>query len=80
MTATYPLERFIDWLIETAECEHSQPLEELQLTKLQLAKLCAEAVDDTGCLDCAWCGRDTSDMGEYYMVTDTIWDVVCSSL
>jgi hypothetical protein len=47
---------------------------DLRLTKLQLARLCAEAVDDMGCLDCVWCGVDTGETGEYYMVTDEIWE------
>jgi hypothetical protein len=47
---------------------------DLRLTKLQLARLCAEAVDNIGINDCVWCGVDTSEIGEYYMVPDEIWE------
>jgi hypothetical protein len=74
MTAGYPLTEFIAQLIDIAEYEHGLPLEDLRLTKLELAKLSAEAVNDTGLLDCIWCRVDTSEIGEYYMVADAIWE------
>lgn len=46
---------------------------ELKLTKLELAHLCAEAIDELGILDCVWCGVNTSEIHEYYMVTDALW-------
>ena len=73
MTATYSVDRFIDLLIDAAEDEHGQPLEEIRLTKLEFARLAADAVDAVGCLDCAWCGVDTGELGEYFMVSDAIW-------
>ena len=27
-----------------------------------------------GCLDCVWCGVNTSEIGEFYMVRDELWD------
>ena len=74
MTAKYPLTQFIDQLIDIAEYDHGLPLQDLRFTKLELAKLCAETVNDTGLLDCIWCGVDTGEIGEYYMVIDRLWD------
>ena len=70
----YPLSDFIDWLIDAAEDEHDQPLEEIRLTKLELAMLCAHAVDGMGSLNCAWCGVDTGAINEWYMVSKTVWN------
>jgi hypothetical protein len=72
--ATYSLEQFIDWLIEAAEYEHDQSFEELKLTKLELATLCAQTVDALGRSECRWCGVDTGEIHEWYMVSDEIWD------
>ncbi len=46
---------------------------EVKLTKLQLALLAAEAVDDMGRLHCIWCGVDTGEIGEFYMVNHDVW-------
>lgn len=43
------------------------------LTKTRFLRLCAEAIEGLDILDCVLCGVDTSEIGEYYMVTDTIW-------
>jgi hypothetical protein len=74
MTATYSLDKFIDGLIDEAEYELGQPSEDIRLTKLELAKLCAEALDGMVRIHCAWCGVDTVEIDEWYMVTDTIWN------
>jgi hypothetical protein len=80
MTATYSLDEFIGWLIEEAEYYHecgvyghdSSP-DDIRLTKPEFARLCAEAVDYLGSTDCRWCGANTSDLNEWYMVKDFIW-------
>ena len=64
---TYELEDLLDCLDFCAEGEH-------RLTKLELAYLCAEALQEVDRSDCVWCGVHTSEIGEWYMVHDEIWD------
>lgn len=73
--ATYTLDEFIDLLLDTAEYDHpDEHLEELQLTKLEITMMCARVIDALGGTDCQWCGIDTLQAREMYMVTDVIWD------
>lgn len=73
MSATYSLDRLFDALIFLAEDEYEQPYEDLSLTKRELARLCAESVAIIGGSDCVWCGVDTHEIHEYYMVTNKVW-------
>jgi hypothetical protein len=70
MTATgaYTLDDFMDSLLylDEAHAEH--------FTKRDLAHLCADAIHYLGILDCVACGINTSAIGEWYMVTNEIWD------
>jgi hypothetical protein len=65
---TYTLDDFLEALyyLDEAYAEH--------FTKRELVDLCAVAIHYLGALDCASCGVNTSEIGEYYMVTDAIWD------
>lgn len=88
-TPVYDLGQFLTGIIELATYEHIDHDAEnedaheaahgqawdLKLTKLQLAQLAAEALDDIGCFDCLWCGTDTGNIGEYYMVRNEIWQL-----
>jgi hypothetical protein len=67
-TGVYTLDDFIDSLLylDEAHAEH--------FTKRDLAHLCADAIHYLGALDCVVCGINTSEIGEYYMVADAIWD------
>lgn len=74
MTDTYSFDAFIDLLLDTAEYDHpDEPLHELRLPKLEITTMCARVLDALGGSDCKWCGIDTFDTSEMYMVTDEIW-------
>jgi hypothetical protein len=74
VSGTYSLDHLFGVLIAFAEDEYDLPYEELWLTKPELATLCAQAVGAMGGLDCIWCGVDTRELGEYYMVADKVWN------
>lgn len=81
----YTLSEFIDLLIDVAEYYHEdegEPIEDdthddpftFTFTKLDITVMCARTVDALGGSDCKWCGADTLEAGELYMVTDAIWE------
>lgn len=75
MTDVYSFDQFIDLLLDTAEYDYpDESPEDLQLSKLEITTMCARVIDALGGSDCQWCGIDTFTIGEYYMVTDAIWD------
>jgi hypothetical protein len=44
-------------------------------TKIQLTRLCVDAVHLVGITDCVWCGEDAwGDLGEDYYVHDELWE------
>jgi len=71
---TYSLADFIDYLIYAAEDVHDLPAEHIRLSQPELGALSAAAIEQVARGDCRWCGVDTAATGEYYMLTDTIWD------
>jgi hypothetical protein len=71
---TYSLADFIDYLTWAAEDVHGLPAEDIQLSQPELGALSAAAIEHVARGDCRWCGVDTVAIGEYYMVTDDIWD------
>jgi hypothetical protein len=73
MTTTYSLDKFIDRLLDEVEYEHGQS-GGLQLTALEIVRLCVQAAHVMERLSCRFCGVDTSELHEYYMVTDAIWE------
>jgi hypothetical protein len=74
VTATYSLDKFINGLLGKAQYEYDKDPEELALTALEIVRLCVQAADSMECLRCQFCGVDTVEIGEWYWVTDAVWD------
>jgi hypothetical protein len=83
-TAIYSLADFLDDLTRRAtlytpegggpHIPYHHNAGRLRLTKRQLMRMCYDTLENIGALDCNWCGIDTGEIGEFYMVTDDLWD------
>lgn len=59
---------------EIGELGDDETIADLRLTVPQFMALCGEVAESIDSLDCVWCGVNTADVGEYYMVHDELWE------